>query len=143
MSLVFFGAGVSKLRHAGLEWIGSENLANLLIRGQYGAYVGDPLTTLGLEIARHAWLYQSLAAATVGLELGYPLALVSRRVRRIAAPGGLALLIGIWVLMGIGFVPLMICHLFWVPWDRVGRRLSEWVRPGPGSIPDAGMRRTA
>jgi hypothetical protein len=31
MSIIFFGAGISKLRHSGIEWVTSDNMAILLI----------------------------------------------------------------------------------------------------------------
>src|SRR5918993_2010473 len=35
LALIFFAAGVSKLRHSGLEWIFSDNMAILLLKAQF------------------------------------------------------------------------------------------------------------
>lgn len=66
-----------------------------------------------------------LAATTLAVEVGYPLALVSRKARWVLVPGTCGMLIGIRVLMGPSFPQLLICSLFWVPWDRLGARLRK------------------
>ncbi len=60
-------------------------------------------------------------------ELGYPLALVSRRARRLLVPSVLLMQVGIRVVLGPSFVTWMLCNVFWVPWDRFvgGRRDDE------------------
>jgi hypothetical protein len=119
MALIFCAAGLSKLRHSGLEWIFSDNLAWLLRRQQYHISDGEPLTRWGLLVARHSVAARGLALASVSIELFYPLALVSRRARYVLAPAGLAMLLGIRLLMGPTFEQFMMCYVFWVPWERV------------------------
>ncbi len=116
LALVFFASGVAKLRYGGLAWITSDNMAFILIRQQYGL---TPLVNWGVYLAQSPWLYRPLALATVVLETGYPLAMVSRRARWVFVPGMVATQIGIRVLMGPSFEQFIICNLFWVPWDRV------------------------
>lgn len=118
-AFVFFGAGVSKLRHGGTAWLTSDSLAILLVRHAYHVSDADPLVSWGLYIARHPWLYKTLAAATLFAEIAYPLALFSRRARWMLVPLMFLIQVGIRVVMGPTFYPLMICNLFWVPWDRV------------------------
>jgi hypothetical protein len=119
-ALIFFAAGVSKLRHSGLEWIFSDNMANLLIRA---SYTHDELISLGPYVAQYSWLPQLIAAGTIALEISYPLALFSRRARWIIVPGVFFMQVGILVFMGVAFYAFLICNLFWIPWDRVSRRL--------------------
>ena len=107
---------MAKLRYGGLAWITSENMAFILIRQQYGL---TPLVNWGVYLAQSPWLYRPLALATVVLETGYPLAMLSRRARWLFVPGMIATQIGIRVLMGPSFEQFIICNLFWVPWDRV------------------------
>lgn len=121
MALLFFGAGVSKLRTSGLAWIFSDNLAVFLVQAQYHYGNAVPATSFGLVLARHPWLCRALAAATVLGEIGYPLALISRRARVLLVPGVLLMQIGIRVLLGPSFLAWMLCNVFWVPWDRVLR----------------------
>jgi len=119
MSLIFFAAGVSKLRHSGLDWIVSDNFSLLLLRQQYHISDGDPLTTWGVAIAGQPWLAHLMAASAVVVETLFPLVLVSRRVRMVLVPAGLLFLVGIRLLMGPTFEQFMMCYVFWVPWERV------------------------
>jgi len=115
-ALIFFGAGVSKLRHSGLEWIFSDNIAVLLLRAQFE---GKSAVPWGFFLAQHQWLTQLVAAATIAIEVGYPLTLFSRRARWILVPGAFFMQIGISLLMGITFSSWLILNLFWVRWDCV------------------------
>jgi hypothetical protein len=119
MAMIFCAAGISKLRHSGLDWILSDNLALLLQRQQYHISDGEPWTTWGLWIAQHPWLARSMAAASVSIETLFPLALFSRKARYLLVPAGLAFLVGIRTLMGPTFEQFMLCYVFWVPWQRV------------------------
>jgi hypothetical protein len=133
MSLIFFAAGLSKLRHSGLEWIFSDNLALLLRRQQYHISDGEPLTRWGILVAQHGGAARALALATVSTELLFPLALFSRRARVVLVPAGLAMLLGIRVLMGPTFEQFMMCYVFWVPWASVAAAVRARVATGAGS----------
>jgi hypothetical protein len=143
MALIFFAAGVSKLRHSGLEWIFSDNLSLLLLRQQYHLSDGEPLTRWGISIANHAWASRGLAAISVVIETMFPLTLFSRRARQVLVPAGLCFLIGIRVLMGPTFEQFMMCYVFWVPWSRVATAIRDrmtvateapvWLQHFPGS----------
>ena len=122
MSLVFFAAGVSKLRHSGLAWVTSETMAIFLVQHQYHIADEDPLTKWGLYLAQQPLLPHLLAAVSLALEVGYPLALFSRRARWFFVPGAALMQIGIRVLLGPDFEQLLICNVFWVPWDRLAAR---------------------
>jgi hypothetical protein len=127
-ALIFFAAGASKLRHSGLEWIFSDNMAIILIGASYHLNSADPLVSWGPDLARYAWLSRMLAAVAMVLELSYPLALFSRRARWIIVPGVFLMQVGIRVLLGPPFYQFLICNLFWVPWDRVGAALAHGIR---------------
>jgi predicted DCC family thiol-disulfide oxidoreductase YuxK len=130
MALIFCAAGVSKLRHSGLEWIFSDNLAWLLQRQQYHISDGEPLTRWGLVVAQHRFLARGLALLSVSIEVLFPLTIVSRRARYVLAPAGLGMLLGIRVLMGPTFEQFMMCYVFWVPWASVAAALRERVTIG-------------
>ena len=99
----------------------------LLIQSNYSISGTEPLTAWGLHVAQYGWLCQLLAAATVMFEIGYPLALVSRR-RWLIVPAMAFIQIGIRILMGPSFEQLLICNLFWVGWDRVFVRVFADAR---------------
>jgi predicted DCC family thiol-disulfide oxidoreductase YuxK len=128
MAFIFCAAGISKLRHSGLEWIFSDNMAYLLQRQQYHLSDGEPLTNWGLTIARYPILVQGMAAVAVSVETMFPLVLFSRRARYVLVPLGLAFLVGIRLLMGPTFEQFMLCYVFWIRWDRV----VEWIREKAG-----------
>jgi len=124
-AFIFFGAGVAKLRHSGLEWIFSDNMAILLLRARFE---GKSALPWGFFLAEHQWLTQLLAAATIAIEVGYPLALFSRRARWILVPGAFSMQIGISLLMGITSTTFLIFNLFWVRWDCVSSRFASGFR---------------
>jgi hypothetical protein len=128
-SLAFFGAGLSKMKRAGVAWIASDSLATLLTRCQYNV-TSARLASWGARLAGHRQLCRLLAAMTVAFEIGYPLALARREARWIVLPGACAMLAIIRALMGPSFGSFVICHVFWVPWDRLGRWLSSRLRAG-------------
>jgi len=116
LALVYLAAGVGKLTSSGLEWIGSNQLALLLLRSQYEY---QPATAWGPWLARWPWLCHALAAATILIELSYPLALTNRRVRLLVVPSAVVMQLAIRLLIGPRFYTLLTCNLFWVPWGSV------------------------
>ena len=126
MALIFFAAGVSKIRHGGIEWITSENMAIVLVQHNYHIANTDPWVSSGLNIAQYGWLVRVIAAMTMLVEFCYPLALISTKARCFLVPGAFVMQVGIRALMGPSFEQYLICNLFWVPWDVVGRHLRLW-----------------
>src|SRR5262249_23303427 len=86
VALVFFAAGLAKLRYGGLAWITSGNMSILLTRALYHVSDADPLTRAGLWIAGHHWLASAVAAAAVTTEVAFPAALISRPARMVVLP---------------------------------------------------------
>jgi hypothetical protein len=123
-SLVFFAAGVAKMRYGGLAWITSDNMSIVLTRALYHVSDADPLTRVGLAIARRHWLSSALAAAAVAIELGFPLTLVSRKAQFIFVPAAFGMLLGIRILMGPTFGGFLVAFVFWIPWQRIAVRVD-------------------
>ena len=119
MAMIYFEAGVSKLRHSGLGWITSGAMPFFLQQSQYHITDAEPLTNWGLWIGRHPWASHLLSAMGLSLELSYPLALFSRRLRWIIMPSGMMMQTGIAVLMGPNFYQMIICQLLWLPLDEI------------------------
>jgi hypothetical protein len=118
-AIIFFSAGLSKLLASGTSWITTENMSVLLLKQQYPTSDPGPIVDWGISIANSPWLYMPLAAITLVLEVGYPLALVNRYARWIFVPGMFLAQVGIRLLMGPSFIPFLIANLFWVPWDQL------------------------
>jgi predicted DCC family thiol-disulfide oxidoreductase YuxK len=125
MSVIFFSAGVSKLRHAGIRWVTSDALATYFILGSYGpgAAVAESPSGLALVLARHPTVCSAMAGAALLLELSMPLTLFSRRARRVLVLAILGVQAGIAVLMGPDFLRFAFCYVFWVPWAWLGGRI--------------------
>jgi hypothetical protein len=119
MAFVFLAAGLSKLRHGGIAWVASPNMAIILTRAAYHVSDADPLTTAGLWIASNSWLSETLALTTLVIELGFVAALFSVRARALLVPAAACMLVGIRVLMGPTFSGFLIVNVFWVPWEAV------------------------
>ena len=119
MAMIYFEAGVSKARHSGIEWITGGAMTFFLQRAQYHITDAEPLANWGLLIARHRWSSELFAAMGIGLELTYPLALFSKRLRWLFVPGGMMMQIGIAVLMGPNFYQMIICQFLWLPLDKI------------------------
>jgi predicted DCC family thiol-disulfide oxidoreductase YuxK len=118
---------VAKLWTSGIEWVLSDHMTLLLRRVQYHISDADPLVNWGSHIAELPWAPRLLAAGTIITETCYPLSLFSRRLRVPLVLGGIGLIVGIRMLMGPTFEQFLIVNVFWVPWDRVGVRVREWL----------------
>jgi len=116
LALAFLGAGLSKLRHSGLDWITTDSLRIAMLERRYAMI---PSHTVLAGLPHHPLLCKALAAATVATELGYPLALFSRRARAVLVPASLLLLLGFAVFFGPRFLTFAVLTAAWVPWERV------------------------
>ncbi len=127
---VFFAAGWAKAMNGGLPWVFSPNMAYILAEHQFPPEHPEAVLTWGRWMSQHAWIYVPMAGGAFALELLYPLALLHPVLRVLLVPPMVVAVIGFRLLLGPSFYPLILCHLFWVPWDRI---LPErWTRPGRG-----------
>lgn len=128
MAMMYGGAAFAKLRMSGLGWLTSDHLARLLLEHQYGVDP-EPATTWGFTIAASPFLHHGLAAASLAVELAFPLALLSARARAVLVPAAYLMHVGIWLLLGSNFLGLIVLYAFWVPWERAAAVLSAaWWR---------------
>jgi hypothetical protein len=118
MAMMYGSSGFAKLRMSGLGWLTSDHLARLLLQQHYGVEP-PPLGAWGLTIAASPALSHGLAAATLGLELAFPLALLSARARCLVVPAAYLMHVGIRLLFGANFLGLIVLYAFWVPWERL------------------------
>jgi hypothetical protein len=82
--LVFFAAGVAKLRHSGSAWVFSDNMREILIGQHYE--IAAPTSRLGLLVAEQYYLCVLMALVVLAAEALAPLALVSVRMRAFIVP---------------------------------------------------------
>jgi hypothetical protein len=119
---IYVLAGFHKLHHAGLAWMGADNLRRWLL----ALSLHEPLavhTTLARFLASHPSLCVAAGAGTVLLELSFPLVLFSRPARRVLVPAAAALHVGILFSMNIFFLNAPQLLVF-VNWDAVRSRLG-------------------
>jgi hypothetical protein len=110
-------AGIAKLRLAGVDWLGGEQLRHqIAIDNLRKALLGGATAPLAGLLIAHPGGLVALSVVTLATELGAPLALLDRRVARIwsgAAWGfhvGVVLAMNVWfpyALGGIAFLPLI------------------------------------
>ena len=113
--LVFFAAGVAKLRHSGLDWASSDSLRTILLAEYYEP--PPPASDLGLWIAAHPYVCSVGAIGMLSAEMLAPLALVSKRARRVLIPVLFAFVASLPLLFGFPFYGLMAIFVFWIRWD--------------------------
>jgi hypothetical protein len=97
-------AGIAKLRNGGLHFIEGDTLRNLVaFDNARKIELGDMHSPLGVLLLDHPRFFATMAAGSLLLELGAPLALF----RRIGRPWAIAMWsfhVGVLLLMAIGFV---------------------------------------
>lgn len=102
--LTYFISGETKLRNAGLDWVTTDSLRN------YVAYdnlrkieLGDVHSPFAAFFLDQGWLFKPLAAFTLCVELGAPLALLHRSAARVWVACAWGFHAGILTLMAIVF----------------------------------------
>jgi hypothetical protein len=120
IALAFFAAGAAKMRHSGFHWITTDNLRWLFVAQQYTHH---PPLDWAARIAEVPWLCRVIAAGTVGLEVGYPIALFATRLRPWIVVATMALQIGIQLFMGINYLAFLVANVVWVDWSALFRRV--------------------
>jgi hypothetical protein len=117
IALAYFFVGFQKLRFSGPEWFTSENLRWVLYASSDAK--ADP-NELALFIADRAWLAHVFAAATVALELLFPLCLFVPRLRWLFVPGAVGLHLGIYLMMGLDYsAQAMTVIIVFVDWPHL------------------------
>lgn len=123
LASVYVFAAYGRLRNSGLAWYTASNIRewlwfmNVLPGAGRFEHVGPWLASLpGVPLA--------IAISTIVLELGFPLALVSRTARRIIIPAALGFHLGIAVAMNLVF-PNTALLLVFLNWDWLRGRLGR------------------
>jgi hypothetical protein len=117
---VFFAAGLSKLRTAGLSWVTSDTLRHYILENQY-VFHADAVQAwsrpLVVWLVGYPLLCRLLAVLTVALELSAPLALVSSWARLLLIPAIFLFQVGNALLLYQDFFFAYLgLYAFWVPW---------------------------
>jgi len=124
----YFIAGWSKLHNAGWGWVTSDTLQ------VYVAYdnlrkleLGAGYSWLGTTLAQHGWLFPPMAAVSLAVELGAPLALLHPRIGKLWAGAAWGFHVGVLVLMAIMF-HYPVTGFGYAAFFRVERLHDRWLR---------------
>ncbi len=134
--IVFTAAGLTKLRHAGLLWLTTDQM-RLIFVTHASILPEEPM--LALTIAKLHWLCRIAAIGTIVAEVGSVFCLWSRHVRMLLVPALLSMQIGILFTMGIdSFLVFVPVYAAWVNWEWVREQLLvRWSRWSQGSEENA------
>jgi hypothetical protein len=128
----YFFSGLAKLLHAGPAWVTSGNLRWVL----YAASDAQPTPNpFALFVADRPLLAHLAAAATLAVELGFPLLLWRPRLAWLFVPAVLAMHAGIGLAMHLDYSAMAATVLVvLVDWPALADRLGA-PRPAPSSGP--------
>lgn len=130
-------AGVAKVRHGGADWVDGDVLRNLVAHDNLRKIVlGDVHSPIGGWLVGHGWVFPPLAALSLGVELGAPLALLGGRIRHVWIVAAWCFHLGVLALMAIFFpYPLSgIAFASFLRPERLVARVARTIRrPAPGS----------
>lgn len=127
--LAYVVAGWAKVRNGGLAWVSGDVLRNHIAHDALRkSLVGASHSSLGTALLAHGWVFPPMAAASLVVELGAPLALVRQRLRTVWVVAAWGFHLGVLALMGIGF-PYQLSGVAYASLFRL-ERLPERARPG-------------
>jgi len=135
---VYFLAGVSKLRRAGIFWISGTNLRRWLLTFSQEDQIllSRPISNW---VADHAALCWFIGAASLVLDLGLLTIVFWPRVRRVLMPVVLGFHAGIALTMGIAFlnIPQFLMFVDWA--GLAGRRERVSAAQQRDAVPDSAV----
>jgi hypothetical protein len=132
----YFFSGVAKLLHAGPGWVTSGNLRWVLYASSDQQPVPNPYA---LFVADRPVLAHLLAAATLAVELGFPLVLWRPRLAWLFLPAAVALHAGIWLAMRLDYSAMAATALLvMVDWPSVAARRRMAAAPEGSGEPQGG-----
>jgi hypothetical protein len=123
--LTYVVAGIAKLRNGGWDWVTGDVLRSQVAHDNLRKHLlGDPHSPVGGWLTGIAWLWPPLAAASMVVELGAPVALLGRRLGLIWSGLAWSFHVAILGLMAILF-PYQLLGVAFVPFLPVGRWLER------------------
>ena len=130
----YFFCGLAKLLNSGPAWVTGGNLRWVLYVASDAQ--GRP-NALALFVADRPWLAHAVAAATLALELGFPVVLAVPRLRLPGALAAAGLHAGIYLCMGLNYgVQAAVALLVLPDWSRLfgPRSRLNWPPSPPGAL---------
>lgn len=126
-TLTYLLAGVAKLRTSGWEWVSGDVLRTQIAYDNLRKIeLGSIHSPLGAWLVSKAWVFPPLAAVSLVLELGAPIALISSRIAVYWVALAWAFHLGVLATMAIAF-PYPLSTVAYLPFLSV-EKLLEWKR---------------
>jgi hypothetical protein len=124
-TLAYLFAGYHKLRRSGLDWAFGDNMRYIML---WGPSIGDTPWDSGARfVGEHLWAAKASSAAILGLELGFPLVLVFKRVRVWIVLLAVGLHVGTWFLLGLDYWAwALTVPLLFIDWPAVVASAQAW-----------------
>lgn len=125
----YFLAGYTKLATSGLGWITDDTLRRLVAFDNLRkAELGSTHSPIGAMLVAVPWLFTPLAALSLLIEIGAPLALLSRGLGRLWSALAWSFHVGVLAMMAIFFhYPLLLfAYAPFFDVERLGHRFSRW-----------------
>ncbi|CAN5425489.1 hypothetical protein BH10BDE1_BH10BDE1_04540 [soil metagenome] len=129
--LVFFSAGISKLRAGGVEWFTTDTLRNYFL---LSSILYEDINAVAHQFRlNHAlysipWLCHVLAFLTITLELSAPLAFFKRRAAWIIVPALFFAQVFIFFTIFVNFRIYLAAYAAWVNWRWLVDLFRDFVR---------------
>ena len=125
-------AGIAKVQNGGMSWIWGDELRNhVALDNARKMLLGDIYSPLAAPLMEFSTLWKALAAMTVALELGAPIALLSRRLALGWVVGVVGFHLGVLALMMIAF-PYQMVGVAFACFFRAEKlaetRLAGWLQ---------------
>jgi hypothetical protein len=126
--LTYVLAGVAKLRWSGADWVSGDVLRNWIAVDNLRKILFDDLhSPVGGWLSGIGWIWMPIAAATLMVELGAPIALLTGRIRTVWLVAAWGFHVGVFALMAISF-PYQLTGVAFASFLRM-EIIAERVRP--------------
>jgi hypothetical protein len=142
LCLIYFFAGVAKLRHSGLAWVTGDNMRYVMLSAWRGGKPEFP--QIARLIGGSGFLARDIAGFILLLELLFPLAFLVPRARPLFAGAAVLLHVGTWFTLGIDYwlwaataVLLLLDVSALPPWWAARRAGPATARRGAAGLPTA------
>jgi hypothetical protein len=125
--VVYVVAGVAKLRYSGVDWVTGDVLRNWIAIDNLRKSLFDDLhSPIGGWLSAVEWVWGPIAAATIIVELGAPLALLPGKPRRVWLAAAWGFHVGVLFLMAISFPYqlLGVAYAAFLPMERLADRVG-------------------
>ncbi len=134
----YFLAGLAKLKNSGWGFIEGDSLRNFVAMDNVRKIeLGSPHSPLAALFLTYSAAFQVLAVASLALELGAPLVMLSRRAAKLWSIAMWSFHVGVLALMAILFL-YPITFIAFAPFFRT-ERLAQWVRRRRGRDPNGNV----